>query len=108
MFMICTEAYLGRLWAMLKNLQKEMERLARAQQSISVPIESDAEGYLDKECPDDRCLFQFKIYEDDWKDIVRDEEVFCPSCRHIAPATSWYTTKHTLFPSDRKGLRERV
>ncbi|MBY3087988.1 hypothetical protein HFO63_25135 [Rhizobium laguerreae] len=77
---------------MFKNLQEEMRRLA-ARQTISVPLESDAEGYFDKECPDENCLFQFKIYEQDWKDIVRDEDVFCPSCRHCAPAKSWYTTQ---------------
>ena len=77
---------------MFKNLQDELRRLS-AQQTISVPLESDAEGYFDKECPDENCLFQFKIFEQDWKDIVRDEEVFCPSCRHCAPAKSWFTTQ---------------
>ncbi len=77
---------------MFKNLQREISRLANTT-SISVPLESDADGFYDKECPDEKCLFQFKIYGDDWTNIVRDEEVFCPSCRHVAPATSWYTRK---------------
>ncbi|MHC2419658.1 hypothetical protein ACVMB2_003568 [Sinorhizobium meliloti] len=77
---------------MFKNLQEEMRRLT-AQRTISVPLESDAEGYFDKECPDQNCLFQFKIFEQDWKGIVRDEQVFCPSCRHCAPANSWYTAQ---------------
>lgn len=76
---------------MFENLQKELRRLAERQQ-VEVPLESDAEGYADKECPAEACLFQFKIHGDDWKNIVRDEEVFCPSCRHTAPAKSWYTT----------------
>lgn len=76
---------------MFDNLQKELRRLA-ATQRVSVPIESDAEGYIDKECPAEACLFQFKIYSDDWTNIVRDDEVFCPSCRHAAPAKSWFTT----------------
>lgn len=76
---------------MFEHLQRELRRLAAAQQ-VSVPIEGDAEGYSDKECPAEACLFQFKIYGDDWTNIVRDEEVFCPSCRHAAPAKSWYTT----------------
>lgn len=76
---------------MFENLQKELRRLAATQQ-VSVPIECDAEGYIDKECPSEACLFQFKIYGDDWTNIVRDEEVFCPSCRHAAPAKSWFTT----------------
>ncbi|MGC4029333.1 MAG: hypothetical protein QM696_10705 [Steroidobacteraceae bacterium] len=76
---------------MFENLQKELCRLAELQQ-VEVPLERDAEGYVDKECPAEACLFQFKIHGDDWKNIVRDEEVFCPSCRHKAPANSWYTT----------------
>ncbi|WP_319498116.1 hypothetical protein [uncultured Cohaesibacter sp.] len=74
---------------MFKNLQRELERLGRMKE-ISVPIESDSEGYLDKECPSASCLFFFKIYGEDWSNIVRDEEVFCPSCGHVAPAASWY------------------
>ncbi|WP_096172050.1 hypothetical protein [Cohaesibacter sp. ES.047] len=74
---------------MFKNLQRELERLGRMKE-LSVPIEPDSEGYLDKECPSEPCLFLFKIYGDDWSNIVRDEEVFCPSCRHVAPAASWY------------------
>jgi hypothetical protein len=76
---------------MFDNLQKELRRLAATQQ-VSVPMESDAEGYLDKECPAKACLFQFKIYGEDWTNIERDDEVFCPSCRHAAPAKSWFTT----------------
>lgn len=76
---------------MFENLQNELRRLGELQQ-VHVPLEGDAEGYADKECPAEACLFQFKIQGDDWKNIVRDEEVFCPSCRHAAPASSWYTT----------------
>ena len=78
--------------AMFKNLQRELDRLACTTQ-VEVPLEGDAEGYLDKECPSEACLFPFKIFGDDWANIVRDEEVFCPSCRHAAPAKSWYTTE---------------
>ena len=74
---------------MFKNLQRELERLGRMKE-ISVPIEPDTEGYLDKECPSESCLFLFKIHDDDWSNIVRDEAVFCPSCGHVAPAKSWY------------------
>ncbi len=75
---------------MFKNLQKELRRLAQLKH-VSVPIEHDPEGFLDKECPSEGCLFLFKIHGDDWTNIVRDEEVFCPSCRHTAPAKSWFT-----------------
>lgn len=57
---------------------------------MSVPIEPDSEGFLDKECPSEPCLFLFKVNAEDWSVIVRDEEVFCPSCGHTAPADNWY------------------
>lgn len=75
--------------SMFKNLQQELKKLGRTRE-IAVPIESDPEGYLDKECPSEPCLFLFKIHGDDWSNIVRDEEVFCPSCGHVASAKSWY------------------
>jgi len=73
---------------MFDRLQRELQRLAEAK--ISVPIEADAEGYYDKECPAETCLFGFKIHGDDWRAVVRDDEVFCPLCRHEAPATHWH------------------
>lgn len=77
---------------MFENLQRELYRLSRLQK-VEVPLEADPEGYVDKECPAEVCMFQFKVLADDWTNIVRDEEVFCPSCRHAAPAKSWYTTE---------------
>lgn len=60
---------------------------------LSVPIEYDEDGYLDRECPSEECLFQFKVLGDDWAQKVRDEEVFCPSCGHTAESGSWLTQK---------------
>ena len=53
---------------MFENLREELRRLAASPQ-VSVPIESDAEGYLDKECPAEACLFQFN-----WQIL---EKVYC-------------------------------
>lgn len=69
---------------------RELRRLEGTHQ-ISVSIPSDAEGYFDRECPSSECLFQFKIHEDDWRDKVRDEEVFCPFCGHTADSGKWLT-----------------
>src|ERR671912_643284 len=33
----------------------------------------------------------FKVLFDDWRDKVRDEQVFCPFCRHNEEATEWNT-----------------
>jgi hypothetical protein len=61
------------------------------QTQISVPIGDDDEGYFDRECPSEECLFQFKILSEDWKNKVRDEEVFCPNCGHTADSDKWWT-----------------
>lgn len=61
------------------------------QQTISIPLEADEKGYLDKQCPSKDCEFQFKVNSDDWTHLVKDEAVWCPMCRHEAPAKEWYT-----------------
>lgn len=77
---------------MFEHLQRQLRTLSGTTE-ISVPLEADSDGFLDKECPSETCLFQFKVDEEDWKNIVRDEEVFCPSCGHTAHAKSWFTTE---------------
>lgn len=74
---------------MFEDLIKEMEQMNR--QSVSVPIESDEKGYIDKQCPDEDCEFIFKVHEEDWTNIFKDEAVWCPLCRHDAPADQWFT-----------------
>jgi hypothetical protein len=56
---------------MFENLLRELSALEQTT-SISVPLEKDAEGYYDKECPAENCLFGFKIHADDWQDLMRD------------------------------------
>ncbi len=79
---------------MFDELKRELRRLEGLQQ-IPVSIPSDDEGYFDRECPSSECLFQFKVYEDDWHDKVRDEEVFCPFCGHTAESDKWCTEEQT-------------
>lgn len=74
---------------MFDELIRELRRLEG--QQVSVPIPADAEGYLDRECPSDACLSQFKIHDEDWRDKLRNEEVFCPFCRHTADSKKWFT-----------------
>ena len=59
---------------------------------MQIPIEPDQDGYIDKECPNTECLFQFKVLETDWTEKFRDEEVHCPLCNHTATSNKWFTT----------------
>ncbi len=78
---------------MFDNVIRELKRLSTPT-PLTIPIQADAEGCYDRECPAETCLFAFKIHAEDWRQICREEEVFCPSCRHTAPAKSWYTREH--------------
>jgi len=75
---------------MFDDVLRELRRLEGRQQ-ITVSIPSDAEGYFDRECPSAECLFGFKVHEEDWRDKVRDEAVFCPFCGHTADSGKWHT-----------------
>jgi hypothetical protein len=77
---------------MFRHLIRELETLSTAT-SISIPIEPDERGYIDKECPAKECLYPFKVLAEDWGNLFRDEAVFCPMCGHTARATEWYTTE---------------
>jgi Zn finger protein HypA/HybF involved in hydrogenase expression len=74
---------------MFEKTIKDLDRLSNF--TVSVEIETDEKGYLDKQCPADTCEFVFKVRAEDWKNIVTDEAVWCPMCGHEAKAEQWYT-----------------
>lgn len=84
---------------MFKNALKALDDLKN--NKVHIPIEADADGYIDRECPNNECLYQFKIHKDDWKNIVRDEAVYCPMCRKEANSRSWFTKEQ-----NEQGARE--
>ena len=47
---------------MFENILRELENLGRQPIQYKFPIEVDEDGYIDKECPNEECLFQFKIH----------------------------------------------
>ncbi|VAM33359.1 Uncharacterised protein [Enterobacter hormaechei] len=61
---------------MFKNLIKELERMN--EMSVSVGIETDENGYIDKQCPNQNCEFIFKVNKDDWVNIFKDELTCSP------------------------------
>src|SRR5665213_1143172 len=76
---------------MFEKLLRQLEELKNIK-SVSVPINADKDGYVDKECPNIECLFQFKVHEEDWE-RVNKEKVFCPMCRHEAKKDNWWPTE---------------
>lgn len=59
--------------------------------TIPVTIQSDEKGYFDRECPNEECLFQFKIKLSDWEEKVSNEAVYCPLCGYVAESDKWWT-----------------
>jgi hypothetical protein len=75
---------------MFEHLIKALKELDGT--SVSVPFsEVDADGYSDHQCPATECEFLFKVHSDDWRNIVKDEAVWCPFCGHQASSDKWWT-----------------
>ena len=81
---------------MFRNLRRELRKLERST-TISVEIELDDNGYIDRCCPSDDCGTRFKLLYEDWSNLIRDEVVFCPLCRHEADCTQWNTLEQSDY-----------
>ena len=60
-------------------------------ESLPITIRSDEKGYFDRECPNEDCLYTFKVLLRDWEKKVSDDEVHCPLCGHVDTADKWWT-----------------
>lgn len=58
---------------------------------MPIQIESDENGFIDRECPNENCLFTFKIDLHDWEDKVVGHHMRCPRCGLVAPHDKWWT-----------------
>lgn len=74
---------------MFEDLINEMRLMSEL--SVSVEIETDENGYIDKQCPNEKCEFIFKVNGEDWANIFNDDAVWCPLCRHEATSVQWFT-----------------
>lgn len=75
---------------MFDKLLRDLKQLEQGMK-ISVDLPHDDEGYLDRHCSVEACRAEFKVLSEDWKEKIKDEQVFCPICRFEAPATEWNT-----------------
>ena len=78
---------------MFENLLKTLQGLDGTKISVRDAATPDADGYCDRQCPATECRFFFKVQEDDWKNTVRDEAVWCPFCGYDAPSEAWWTVE---------------
>ena len=75
------------------------DKVLRKLRQLQVPIELelDDNGYFDRLCPFEKCGATFKVMFEDWHNIVCDEKVFCPRCRHRAESTEWNTPEQEEY-----------
>lgn len=59
--------------------------------NIPIELKSDEKGYLDRECPNEECLYKFKVHIEDWKNKVSNNEVHCPMCGNTDSSDKWWT-----------------
>jgi hypothetical protein len=81
---------------MFDEMIREIEKLSKPR-TISVSVSLDDKGYYDRVCPASKCGGQFKVQFDDWTAKVSDARVFCPFCRHEAPADDWNTPRQERY-----------
>lgn len=78
---------------MFEDLLKTISGLDGSKVEVPISAEPDEQGYIDRECPAEECTFTFKVHGEDWRDIVRDEAVWCPFCGEERDANAWWTTE---------------
>jgi uncharacterized Zn finger protein (UPF0148 family) len=90
------------------RMMNQLERLNG--QSVAMALKTDANGYFDRQCPALECQFRFKVLLTDWKSLFKDEQVFCPQCRHESTADNWFTSEQTeqIFGQLRNYVRGHV
>lgn len=81
---------------MFRELKRELNRLSRGVQ-VPVQIPLDEKSYMDRECPASNCEAEFKVYYEDWRDIVSDAAAHCPICGTSAESTAWNTREQVAY-----------
>jgi hypothetical protein len=63
------------------------------EEPVSIPVQADSKGYLDRECPNEGCRFHFKVNLEDWGKLSDTDLVKCPMCGHKDVRKNWFTTE---------------
>lgn len=86
---------------LINRLNHFKNELGKLENTGEVSIQVDEDGYSDRECPNEDCLFPFKVFEQDWLDLFKDEAVFCPKCRTAGKSNTFWSSKHIEHIKDK-------
>ena len=78
---------------MFEELLRELNRLEGVHR-VPVSMQCDEDGYLDRQCHAEECMFEFKVHFTDWSEKVQEEAV-CPFCGHSAASDDWNTPEQS-------------
>ena len=78
---------------MFDEMIRELRRLEGTHQ-MPVSIQADDDGYFDRQCPAEECMFEFKVHVEDWLGKVHERAV-CPFCGHSAGSDDWNTPQQS-------------
>lgn len=67
------------------------------QQTISVSVPVDDDGYYDRECPAEECRSAFKVLFVDWREKVPDDRAFCAICGEDREPSDFNTSEQTRW-----------
>jgi len=79
---------MGTIQDMIRKLEK-FQRDINHLGTKTIPVIPDAKGMIDRQCPKVECQSYFKVNAEDWRNIVKEEEAFCPICRNNSPAKEY-------------------
>lgn len=77
---------------MFDDLIREMKKMGR--ESVRISVDTDSDGYLDRECPNEECEFKFKVIVEDWGEDFQGQEMYCPLCGTLGPVDHFWTKEH--------------
>ena len=71
------------------------QRNKRIVGKYELPVNKDADGYIDRQCPSGSCEFPFKVFAEDWKGMSMKDIVFCPFCGISGKADEFITPEQS-------------
>ncbi len=80
----------------IEHVAFRMSHLKRLGNQISVPIKTDEEGYLGRECPEAACEGYFKVKSGTGL-TGADIPCHCPYCGHAGPPTEFWTKEQLEY-----------
>jgi hypothetical protein len=64
---------------MFDDVLRQLKKVPESQ-LIHISLQLDDDGYFDRRCPAEECGAAFKVFFDDWREKVPDEEAWCAIC----------------------------